>query len=103
MANRKKGRGIGKHPSLKPTARKITILKVEPIPPATPDEPPRQRVELEVEAAPIPLPDHPVAFPVEIVPDEFVATHEAYVSDDLPLTVPEEKKGIINWLRSWWN
>jgi hypothetical protein len=83
----------------KPVAKKIKIIKISPVE----GEPEKQHVELIVEAAPVPLPEHPLILPVEIVPDEFVVARDDYVPDDQALHVPEEKKGIIAWLKSWWD
>jgi hypothetical protein len=85
MANKKK---------LKPVAKKIKILKVEPVE----GEPEKQRVELEIEGAPIALPDHPIQLPVELAAPEFLALGTLDAQH-----IPEEKKGIIAWLKSWWD
>lgn len=94
---------------MKPTAKKIKILKIEPLEPDAhaPLENQRHRVELEVEGAPIPLPEHPLTLPIEVVEQEFrrvegsavIDANQAEPADDV---IPEEKKGIINWLKSFW-
>ena len=99
MANKKKGGA--KLPHLKPTAKKIKIIKIEQLEPEAhaPVEEQKHRVELEVVGIPIPLPPDPIAFPVEIEAPEFLASEIAHTPEE----VPEQKKGIIEWLKSWWN
>jgi hypothetical protein len=78
------------------TAKKIKVLKVEQI------EPGKQRVELEIEAAPVPLPEL-VAFPVVLEQHELNEVVGEIKEGQEPLALPAEKRTLVTWLKSWWN